>query len=307
MRVVMYHYVRPWSSRLPHLKSLHSDDFKKQIDALGNLGRFLTREEFEDCLDGAPAPNDGILLTFDDGFAEHAAFVAPYLASKGLWGQFFVTSIPYISGKMIAVHGADRIHMLLAQGAGAAALKRTQDIVNSDAFSRAHTEIERNRDGGASAYQSQNAGPDVTFKRLLNYQLSIADRDRLLDVLIPEFLGNELDYVETLYADIASLQEMKSLGMSLGGHSVSHPPLALLEEDEQRREIGENILFLQDRGLLGGKFGFAYPYGTNESFSDVTMSILQTKGCTFAYTTQPRPVTSDDPSGNAVQIASLGL
>ena len=83
-----------------------------------------------------------------------------------------------------------------------------------------------------------------------------------------------------------SSQEVRQLasgpGIEIGGHSVTHSSLPLLDREAQRREIVENKRRLEE--LLGRPLQhFSYPHGEH---SDETVSLLKQAGYEAACTTQ---------------------
>jgi peptidoglycan/xylan/chitin deacetylase (PgdA/CDA1 family) len=57
------------------------------------------------------------------------------------------------------------------------------------------------------------------------------------------------------------LREIHALGMTIGSHTVSHPKLAALGPERQRRELADSKAALED--LLGEQVGhLCYPYGS---------------------------------------------
>jgi len=68
-----------------------ADDFRRLLDALGRIGRFVPTGECLDLLEGR-RPIDGRLfhLSFDDGFRNHRTVAATVLAERGIRAAFFV-------------------------------------------------------------------------------------------------------------------------------------------------------------------------------------------------------------------------
>ena len=93
MKAIMYHYVRPAPEQLPYFRYLHIDDFARQLDWFARHDRFLSREEFCNACETGDA-RDGIVLTFDDGLADHYSYVLPLLVERGLFGIFYVCTAP---------------------------------------------------------------------------------------------------------------------------------------------------------------------------------------------------------------------
>lgn len=67
------------------------DRFRRLLDALGRVGRFVSTSECLDLLEGR-RPIDGRLfhLSFDDGFRNHRSVAAPILDERGIKAAFFV-------------------------------------------------------------------------------------------------------------------------------------------------------------------------------------------------------------------------
>lgn len=78
------------------------------------------------------------------------------------------------------------------------------------------------------------------------------------------------------------LREMRDAGMTIGGHTVSHPVLANMSAAQQRDEI------LLCRERLEGELGkpmdcFSYPVGNPTSFDERTRELLAEAGVRWAF------------------------
>jgi peptidoglycan/xylan/chitin deacetylase (PgdA/CDA1 family) len=79
---------------------------------------------------------------------------------------------------------------------------------------------------------------------------------------IPELAGDDPAELATMSWD--ELREHAARGIAIGSHSVSHPHLTRLSDDELRRELAESKREIQDR--LGRQCeDFAYPYGEHDA------------------------------------------
>ena len=284
MKVVMYHYVRPTPERLPYFRYLHIDDFAKQLDWFAQNEHFLTREEFElACASGET--RDGVLLTFDDGLADHYDHVLPLLAERGLFGIFYVCTGPLAQPRLLDVH---RIHLLLGRLGGKAALARLSAILEESMLSDAHVD-----DFTQATYSTQdNDRATTSFKRILNYLVSYEHRERLLDQLFAQEFGDQ-GIAHNFYLNAAQVREMDALGMVMGSHGVNHYVFSKLSIEDQRAEISGSL------GSLSSVLGkpvttFCYPYGGRHSFTKDTMSLLEEAGCLYSFDVAPRPVTAVD-------------
>ena len=111
MKPVMYHYVRPAADGLPYFPYLSLADFERQLDDFASDYGFVDRDAFVRWAEGGPAPA-GVLLTFDDGLRDHVDYVLPALQARGLFGLFYVSSGPAVTGRILDVH---KVHLALGR------------------------------------------------------------------------------------------------------------------------------------------------------------------------------------------------
>ena len=77
--------------------------------------------------------------------------------------------------------------------------------------------------------------------------------------------------------------------MDIGAHSVTHPVLAALSLQEQRREIEEGKQTLE--AVCGqAATSFSYPYGSEADYSNETVQLVRQAGFACACTTRPAAV-----------------
>ncbi len=80
------------------------------------------------------------------------------------------------------------------------------------------------------------------------------------------------------------INEMLSLGIEFGAHTMTHPHLTRIPLGEAEREIAESKSFVE--GLTASRCeGFCYPYG---AFDDQIKSLVKSSGFNYAVTTQDR-------------------
>ena len=90
--VVMYHYVRDADARpVVGYRGIDPATFDAQLDAICRLGTPVGWADLAAALSGLRAlPSDAVLLTFDDGLADHHRVVLPRLVARRLPAIFFV-------------------------------------------------------------------------------------------------------------------------------------------------------------------------------------------------------------------------
>ena len=272
---------------MPHLRHLNVDDFCRQLDHFAACARLIGRDEFLEALETGRDIEDGIVLTFDDGTADHYEHVVPVLRARGLWGLFFVPAGPNLDGRLLDMH---RVHCLLAIHGGETMIAALSGVLRPDMID------EGRRVRYANIYDHQTGpGAEKEVKRTLNYYLGAADRAVVLDALCDRYL-DEPALVRRFYMSPDQIRATQDAGMTIGAHGVHHNLLAAMSPEEQAQEISESFAFLeQATGTLTTRC-FAYPYGGPGSYDETTMSHVAAEGARFAFTAESRAIGTDDLS-----------
>jgi hypothetical protein len=276
MRVVMYHYIRPLPDPdFPHLRALDLDDFRRQLDLVGD--RLVPRDVFEQEVVAGRAP-DGIVLTFDDGLADHALDgpVCQELRERGMWGVFFAET--QATGKRLAVHDC---HAALGHfGAETIAARVRSEM--------AHWDVEPALIPDASrAYQDawQLHGDERWAKTLVNYgadDAADAAQDAIADMMQQCPARTRAWYAN----DWGSPSPVRMRGW----HGRNHQVMSQLTP----RAAESELVDVKHRSGLGEPAMFAYPYGARWSFNDGTIAALGRRGYTHAFMVDPRDATDED-------------
>ena len=284
MKAVMYHYVRPGTDRPPYdYYYLDLDDFRRQLNFFAREYVFVGRDRFESCLDGAAPPDNGILLTFDDGLLDHHEWVLPELESRDLWGLFFVPTAPLVHGVRLSVH---RVHTLLGVAPDRELLAGLEEIIDAD------PELEGNADRFEEVYESRSTpGQAARFKRLVNFAIPYERLDSVLTRLEDRFPTARDVGVDEYYLTPERLRDLEAAGMGIVSHSVNHPVLSRLPPNGQASEISDSIEHLDDLLVHAPMDAFAYPYGGAETYTETTIQRVGRAGCSLGFTTVAGDVT----------------
>ena len=287
LKAIMYHYVRLPRADLPHFKFLHAEDFAKQLDYFAQNFGFVHPKDLLAATQGKPLP-EGVLLTFDDGFIDHYTFVLPELEKRAIAGFFFIPTQPVENGGMLPVH---RVHHLLGRFDAGDVADRLRALVDDTMLDSKRADEFRQ-----ATYRHQNNSEETVFvKRMLNYFLAYEYRKPVLDALMAHYFGDEeQEIAEQLYMKPEHMRALAEAGMVVGSHSVTHPVMSRLSEEEQRSEIRHSFAFLEKLlGLLRPRT-FCYPYGGPTTFTPRTEQLLAEEGVAFSFAVQPRDITADD-------------
>jgi peptidoglycan/xylan/chitin deacetylase (PgdA/CDA1 family) len=276
----MYHYVRPEACRLPYFPYLGLADFERQLDDFAESYGFVGREDFGRWTEGGPAP-EGVLLTFDDGLRDHVEFVLPVLQARGLFGLFYVSSGPAMTGRILDVH---KVHLALGRLGGQAAL----DWLRANAPDCLHAE--RESDSALSPYGHQTADEATKFlKQLFNWRLTAEEREAALDGLLDHAFAGEPPRWKDFYLNERDMRELSGAGMGVGPHSHSHEASIRLSPERQLEEIRLSSNFVERHG--GSRaWGYCYPFGSRAAFSRETERAVAEAGCPFAFAFEARDI-----------------
>ena len=174
MLAIMYHYVRNNRDEYPNFNNLTIDQFRRQLDFFENSYGFIRKEDFVSSLEKKHAIEDGVVLTFDDGFKDHYNNVLPILEEKNLWAFFYVPTGHYQNKKVLNVH---RIHHLLG--------KYDAEILLAEALNITDISMLNNKkidEFDKEIYKDQQLSSyEYRFKRLLNYYLRDEHKTKILD------------------------------------------------------------------------------------------------------------------------------
>jgi peptidoglycan/xylan/chitin deacetylase (PgdA/CDA1 family) len=282
MKPVMYHYVRPSADDLPYFPYLSLADFERQLEDFASSCGFVGRDDFVRWTEGGPAP-EGVLLTFDDGLRDHAEFVLPALQSRGLFGLFYVSSGPAMTGQLLDVH---KVHLALGRLGAPAALA----WLESNAPECLPGKDERS--GGASPYAHQTSDETTKFlKQLFNWRLGAEERGGVLGGLLDHAFAGVPPRWQDFYLDERGMRELSDAGMGIGPHSHSHEVSIRLSPQRQLEEIRISSEFVERHG--GSRsWGYCYPYGARAAFSYETERAVAEAGCPFAFAFEARDIAT---------------
>ena len=283
LNIIMYHYVRNLkTSRYSEIKGLDMELFRQQIEFLKKHFQFVTMEDVIASKDGKDLPENGVLLTFDDGYIDHYTNVFPILKENNIQGVF---SMP---GKILRekkVLDVNKIHFVLAS----APIEQIKDklFTYMDQYRGSEFAIPSNQELYEKlAVANRFDNKDVIFvKRALQVELPETLRNIITDKLFHEFVtSSESAFVDELYMNMDQIKLMKNQGMYFGIHGYDHYWMNRLTDEALVKDI-EQALDVFD-GIIDGKNWICcYPYG---SYSDSVIERIKGMGAVAGLSTDVR-------------------
>lgn len=286
--ISMYHYTRDIkNSRYPAIKGLEVKDFKRQLDFFEENFNIITMEVVtEAVLKGRKLPEKALLLTFDDGYTDNYTVALPLLVERGLQGSFFVPAKPLVDGGLLEVN---KIHFTLAKG-------DEKDIVRDilDYSLKIKEKLRErlnmaDRDISEELYKKYAVSNgrdtlDTSFiKKTLQEVLPAENRTEIIDILFDKYVEvSEEVLANELYVNKTQLKVMKKLGMFIGLHGYEHNHLALLTEEEQKKDLEKSLSAMREF-IDEDAWVMNYPYG---SYNETTLRLIKSRGAVLGLTTK---------------------
>ena len=286
--ISMYHYTRYIkNSRYPAIKGMELEDFKRQLDFFEENFNIITMEAvIETVLKGRKLPEKALLLTFDDGYTDNYTVALPLLVERGVQGSFFVPAKPLDKGGLLEVN---KIHFTLAKGNEKDIVK---DILDYSLKIKEKLSKELNiadRDILKELYKRYAVSNgrdsiDTSFiKKMLQEVLPAKNRTEIIDILFDKYVEvSEEVLANELYVNKTQLKVMKKLGMFIGVHGYEHNHLALLTEEEQKKDL-EKALSVMGEFIDEDAWVMNYPYG---SYNETTLRLIKSRGAVLGLTTK---------------------
>jgi peptidoglycan/xylan/chitin deacetylase (PgdA/CDA1 family) len=211
-----------------------------------------------------------VLLTFDDGYRDNHELAFPLLRRHGLTATFFLAT-----GFIDAPHAAwwDEIAWM--------ARRATSAQVPAGEWLSTPVPLAPAAEGAAA-----DATRDAAAAALVRVYkaLPAARADAYLDFLA-EATGTgrcDADAVAEMWMTWEMARELRDGGMTIGGHTVTHPLLARVPVERQEEEVAGCKRRLGDE-LDDPMRWFSYPVGSPDAFTATTQEILRRNDVELAF------------------------
>ncbi len=232
--------------------------------------RMLTRDfdvvSPEDVADRPDARGRRVLLTFDDGYRDNHEIALPALRRHGATATFFV--VPGFLDNPGVAWWDDIAWMLDNAHVDVLALPE-HGLIDLDLG----TPVAREEASDLLAHVYKGLAGDRTgdFLELL--------AERTGAGRCPSALGADL------WMSWDQVRELRDAGMTIGGHSFTHPVLARLDRDQQQVEIDRCAERMREELDVPMHY-FSYPVGLDDAYDLTTRELLEQAGVrlAFAYT-----------------------
>lgn len=241
----------------------------RQLRSLKPHYDVISPEDLLAWLDGQQElPSRAVLITCDDGLLNCVTDMLPVLSQEKVKCLFFVTGAS--CGEKRNILWYEELFLLLLHEA------------SQRPFAISHGGIEIK--GELEPRERLRAAWWSGVKRLS--QASAEKRRAWLDAARVQ-LGAKLEFNEAAWRRFGlmtrgEVQRLVEAGMTVGGHTLSHPVLSQAEGGEARREIGETKATIES--VIGARvWAFAYPFGDAQSVTSEVLAMPREAGYRAAF------------------------
>ena len=270
LSVLIFHRVLPEPDVL-FPEEIHARRFDELCGWLATWFNVLPLDQAVSRLQAGTLPARAACITFDDGYADNYSVAMPILQRHELTATFFIATGFLDGGRM----WNDTII-------------ETVRSCQTGVLDLSELGLGRHPLGGIAAQQAVIGSLIGKIKyqpveERLNLTESIA---RIAKVQPPQ----------NLMMTSKEVKAMHEAGMQIGAHTVSHPILARLTDEQAKNEIGASKRLLEK--LLGERITvFAYPNGKpGEDYSPQSVDVVRSLGFEAAVSTQwGASCKGDDP------------
>jgi peptidoglycan/xylan/chitin deacetylase (PgdA/CDA1 family) len=275
----------------PHLLAVTPERFREHLQVLNGHARPLSLNEVATSLRRGEAPDRGVVLTFDDGYADNLHEAKPLLEKFNTPATVFVATGYFerpqefwwdeLEGLLL--HPGKLPGQLVLQVGGE---RKTWQLNNTQVY----TQEDYNRLRGWNVRLHSDPTPRHRLYRDLHERfrnLSAAEQSIALDGI--RHWSGKPGKVRDTHARCNPKEVVELAQGSLvevGAHTVTHPALSTLPREAQQVEIQRSKDDLEE--LLGQPVrSFSYPFGTPNDYARTSVELVKTAGFTTACINSP--------------------
>ncbi len=299
--ILIYHRVTEVPSD-PLLLCVSPGRFAEQLDVLREQCRPVSLRGLADAVRSGSVPERGVVITFDDGYADNLLHARPLLEQREMPATVFVTTGEPDRPRELWWDELEAL--LLGPGTFADPLRlvldgRPCEWALGEAAAYGPDAFERNRRWTVLDRQAPTVRQELyrTLHDRLR-RLSPAKRWEILDALRRQLDAAPAPTIRPTHRQL-SPDEIRTLAdgglVEIGAHTVRHPVLSALSVTEQQAEITNARARLE--AILGRPVSsFSYPYGCRSDYTAETVQLVRDAGFACACANHAGLVRADtDP------------
>ena len=259
-QILMYHRVNDQSDGF--LPSTSIRTFSMQMQYLAENYSVLSLEDMVACAKVQDVPERAIVVSLDDGYRDNFTQAFPILQQHGLPATVFLATDAIGTGNRL---WHDNVCWAIS--------RTTVSVVYG-----------YGKDCGHSLYSPKEKLTAIDNILWYFRSLSKSERDMQLQTLMRELGIQENHSAIPLMLSWDEVRIMRAGGIRFGAHTMSHPILSNLSDEEVRHEVRNSKRVIEEN-LQESVMSFAYPSGRVCDFNERVRSIVREEGFDCAVTT----------------------
>ncbi|MBI3010232.1 MAG: polysaccharide deacetylase family protein [Candidatus Omnitrophica bacterium] len=279
-----YHYIRDTQKKegsFHRLLGTSQQEFSKHLDMLQGNYQLLRPQEvmrFSKGTFSLSSQKIGILLTFDDGLADHYQ-AAQILAQRGLSAYFFLPTC-ILKEKLPA--NPTILHYGIAAAGLTSFLEHYRNALEEYRLPIQQYDV---------VFEVGKQDPweiIAQLKQTFRYRFSVSQtRAVLLEIYRTLLVKRYPSVFESMHLSEAQVREMIAMGHAIGVHSHTHVSVAVLNEDESlfHAEVIEPKKFLEATFQVHVD-ALSYPFGGKQDCLTWEALIARTRDYDLAFTVE---------------------
>ena len=261
VQILTYHRVNDENDQF--FPAMPVSVFQSQMEHLSECYLVLPLEEMAKRIEDDDIPDNAVVITFDDGYRDNYTQAFPILR------RLLIPATIFLATGVIGTNGVlwhDRVF---------SAFRLTKKTALIGFFERpSNVELSSQED----KLRAQT--------RVLKFLRGLHERER--DVQICRLLeclavGSDVEQ-ERIMLNWEEVSHMRREGISFGSHTVTHPILSRLSQEEVEKQVALSSEAIERHACVRPRT-FAYPNGTREDFTETTKHVLKEAGYLCAVTT----------------------
>lgn len=258
--ILCYH--RVGTEGIPYYCTLPVPQFEMQMKFLREHFRLLSLGQMCEELKNPAAHENGVVVTFDDGYSDLHTYALPILRKYEIPATVYLTADCIETGE---VAWYDRLFLALQAATG--------DALEIPFAGGVRVEL------GTPQQRIEDGVQIVSLLR----RTPVAERMRFCAAL-EEHVNLPADKLSGRMLTWKQVHEMRSAGIFFGSHTLSHPVLSQLPAEDVHKELREARSILEER-LGEPVLDFAFPFGRPDDCGPVAEAAAIRCGYRSAVTT----------------------
>jgi peptidoglycan/xylan/chitin deacetylase (PgdA/CDA1 family) len=264
--------------------------FAEHLEVIRRQGRSMLVRDLTRALADGHAPRRAIVVTFDDGYADNLHHALPLLERHDVPATMFIAA-----GCVGRLDGFwwDQLERQMLTPVDLPSTLRLEvrgqrHEYRLDATTR-YTRDDQEKTAGWRAWAAAPTARHELFLTLYRLLRPLSDPERRRTLAdLTAWSGGASPADST--AGALSVSELQTLAsrtlVEIGAHTLTHPQLSALNDGDQRAEIHQSRVVLEE--TTGAKVvSFAYPYGGRSDYTADTVRLVRDAGFSGACASFP--------------------